>query len=488
MKATACLVSDLFIQFNMYNLQATQLLPELFLELNEQIARIVSAFTFPLTEQQSKAITQLWQFLNSDESLFLLAGYAGTGKSTIIFAIVNELIRQNKKVVLTAPTNKAVAVLKKMAAKSGVVEVNCTTIHQLLGLGIVNKGTEKKLQPVTASSIHLYDVIFLDECSMVGTELWQCIEPYFSNSLLFNRKLVLMGDPAQLNPVGDKRSPTFKVKNRAILTNVVRQARQSPLFDFVNASRSAIKNRAEAFKPFASYDRDNKSNGAFPVKEASLLKYAIAKIDKEFRDNPDCFRLLGYTNKQVDRYNQIIRQAIYGQDASQFIEGERLITKKPVVAPDGKTVILPTSYEITVIEVQQAKYWGYQVHQLKVATDEGESRQIFILHESEQSRYQTELKRLHQKAKQTPFLWHKYYQFRDDLFAEVTNCFSITVHNSQGSTFEEGAINSNDLTTRLFVGEESRRQKLKEYHRLWYVAASRMKNRLLFTCLDRSSG
>jgi exodeoxyribonuclease-5 len=107
-----------------------------------------------------------------------------------------------------------------------------------------------------------------------------------------------------------------------------------------------------------------------------------------------------------------------------------------------------------------------------------------VLHESEQSRYQTELEKLYQRAKQTAFLWHKYYQFRDDLFAEVTNCFALTIHNSQGSTFDEGAIDSNDLMTRLFVGDEPRKRKLKEYHRLWYVAASRMRNRILFMSLS----
>jgi exodeoxyribonuclease-5 len=452
----------------------------LFPEFNDELDRLLSQFHFPLTESQKIALSSLWNFLCSNERFFLLGGYAGTGKSTIIFAAVKELIQKNKKVVLTAPTNKAVTILKKMACQNSIAEVNCLTIHQLLGLGIVNKGTEKKLQVVTSSSIHLYDVIFLDECSMVGVELWQCIEQYFTNLMLFDRKLVFMGDPSQLNPVGEKRSPTFSIKNRAILTNVVRQTEQSPLSDFISATRRAIENKSKIFKPFSSYNRDDRSNGAFRVKETTLLKYAIEKVTKEFANNPDCFRLLCYTNKRVDFYNSYIRQAIYGQDTPRFIKGERLITKKPVVAPDGKTVILPTSYEITVVEVSETKHCGYQVDRLQVTTDEGIIRQIFVLHESEQSRYQTELEKLYQRAKQTAFLWHKYYQFRDDLFAEVTNCFALTIHNSQGSTFDEGAIDSNDLMTRLFVGDEPRKRKLKEYHRLWYVAASRMRNRILF--------
>ncbi|MEM8831105.1 MAG: hypothetical protein AAGE96_17365 [Cyanobacteria bacterium P01_G01_bin.19] len=63
----------------------------------------------------------------------------------------------------------------------------------------------------------------------------------------------------------------------------------------------------------------------------------------------------------------------------------------------------------------------------------------------------------------------------------MDNCYALTVHNSQGSTFFEGAIDSKDLLKRLYVGDESERKKLKEYHRLRYVGSSRMQKKLLFT-------
>jgi len=449
-------------------------------QLEKSLQDIFSHFCFPLTSQQEKALCQLWAFLHSDEIFFLLSGYAGTGKSSIIFAAIKELMRQGKRVVLTAPTNKAVAILKKMAASNSLLALPCLTVHQLLGLGMVNRGAEKVLQPVSPSSVHLYDVVFLDECSMVGSDLWQWIERCFDTSLLAQRKLVLMGDPAQLNPVGDSRSPTFGVKNRAILTQVVRQAGESPLLDFVTASRRAVKSKTKVFQPFSCYHQGDKSNGVFKVKERKAIAYALTKIKRSFDQNPDCFRILCYTNKRVDYYNSIIRQAVYGSFAPRFVSGERLITKKPVVAPDKKTVILPTSYEITVIDVAEDRYSDYRAYQLKVITAEGIIRQIFVLHESEQERYETDLDRLLQSAKRNSFLWHKYYWFRDDLFAQVTNCFALTIHNSQGSTFDEGAIDGDDLIKRLFVGDELEQQKRKEYNRLWYVGSSRFRNRILF--------
>lgn len=160
--------------------------------------------------------------------------------------------------------------------------------------------------------------------------------------------------------------------------------------------------------------------------------------------------------------------------------GERLISKKPVVAPDGKTIILPTSTEVTVTEVAETRHYGYGAYQLKVVNDEGIIKQLFVLHESEKKRYEQELQQKLNKAQNNPVLWQKYYWFRDDVFAQVSNCMALTIHNSQGSTFDEGAVDSNDLRIRLFVGEESQRQKRKEYNRLWYVGSSRFRQRLLF--------
>jgi exodeoxyribonuclease-5 len=178
----------------------------------------------------------------------------------------------------------------------------------------------------------------------------------------------------------------------------------------------------------------------------------------------------------------MIRNSLYGVDAEQFVLGERLITKKPVVAPDGKTIILPTSCEVTVQKISETRHYGYQVWQLNVKTDEGLLRQIFVLNKAEEKRYQQELEEKHQSAIRNPMLWRKYYWWKDDVFAQVWNCFALTIHNSQGSTFDEGGVDGNDILTRLFVGEsdESYQQKLREHNRLYYVGNSRFRHRVLF--------
>lgn len=451
------------------------------IKFQERLQYLISSFELELTTDQQRAITKLWQFIHSTNHFFLLAGYAGTGKSTIVFAVIKELVRLGKRIAITAPTNKAVEVIRNIAIKQGL-SIDCFTIHQLMGLSIVDKRGKRSLEQTTPSKVYLYDLVFLDECSMVGKELWDSTTAQFldRNLLLSNRKLVLMGDPAQLYPVGEGLSPTFKVEQKIVMKEVVRQTENSPLLDFVTATRGAIRAKSKIFRPKASPYSDSNTNGAFKVNKKTLIKYALHQIKANFDSDPNCFRILCYTNKQVNYYNQIIRQEIYGKNSLRYILGERLIAKKAIFNPEGRAIVISTSTEFTVLDAVETKYFNYKAYRLKIS-DAKSIKQIYVLHESEQKRFQTELKEKLEAAKERPFFWYRYYQFRDKIFAEVDNCYALTVHNSQGSTFSEGAIDSKDLLKRLYVGDESERKKLKEYHRLWYVGSSRMQRKLLFT-------
>ena len=440
---------------------------------------------FHLTNQQEQALQTLWRFLSAAaDHVFLLAGYAGTGKSTIVFQLVRLLREQGKRVVLTAPTNKAVGVLRRMAIEHDISGIDFMTIHSLLGLSMISRGGERSLEQIGMSYISMYDVVFIDECSMIGVKLWEFIERILAGTTdtLLSRqcpKLILMGDPAQLKPVNEGRSPTFKISNQVQLTQVVRQG-DSPLLEFITAIRGTVRGK-EVFKPFARVSSD-RSNGAFMVQRQTLLKYACKKIAKEFAVNPDSFRILCWTNRQVDWYNQKIQTFLYGKDAKRFIVGERLITKEPVVAPDGKTVVLPTSAEVKVCDVAEDQFAGYQVWRVAVTNDDGAMRQIYALHESEQDRFEAEAERLVEGAKNNPFLWRRYYKHLET-FAHVRPCFALTVHNSQGSTFNEVAIDAEDLSKRAADGKLS---SIRETNSLWYVAASRARQRVFVVAGRRS--
>jgi exodeoxyribonuclease-5 len=452
---------------------------------------------FTYSKNQLSALEKLDNFINSESTFFLLAGYAGTGKSTVIFTFIKRLIQARKRVVVTAPTNKAVNVLKKIAVNNGLPYLDHQTTHQLLGLSLVEYKDKQILKQVNPSGIYLYDIFIIDECSMIGQELWNLIQQEFNSSSLIksHKKVILMGDPAQLYPVGEGMSLTFKVTNRIVIREVVRQKNDSPLMDFINSTRKAIKNPRKVFVPQQSYYKNKIESGAFCLKESELISYAIDAINQNFADNPDFFRILAFTNKKVNYYNDVIRQAVYGLNSPRFIVGERLITKKPVMKlqeshnstffnSKSKQILINNSCEITVKEIEEVNYYNYLCYHLIVAEDNGMEQEIFVLHESEQNRFSAELEQKLKLALKNPLYWRTYYNFRDKLFAQVTSCFALTVHFSQGSTFVEGGIDSNDLAKRLSVGNELKlSQNLKEYHRLWYVAASRFQTRLFFTHL-----
>ncbi|OKH36266.1 DNA helicase [[Phormidium ambiguum] IAM M-71] len=451
---------------------------------------------FQLTSQQEVALKKIAEFLTSSKRMFGLFGYAGTGKSTIVNLVAEQLVSAGKRVVFTAPTNKAVGVLRRMAAEKKVQGVDLMTIHQLLGLAPVKQGQQRILKQVSSSLLYMYDIIFLDECSMVTEELWNIIEERINNALLLgsNRQLIVMGDPAQLPPVNEeineRKSQSFNVPDKTILTEVVRQGTGSPLLEFVTACRIAVKSK-KVFEPFSKFNPDKK-NGAFLVKEQTLLKYALKKFSTKFNRDPDCFRLLCYTNERVAYWNQKIRAKIYGKDAPKFVIGERLISKAPVIAPDGKTIILATSTEVEVVEFVEDRYSGYKAWNVKVKTEAGELRQIYILHEDDVRKFKRDNNRLLRNAKRNPSLWKAWYE-HCDTFADMRNCWAITVHNSQGSTFIEVGIDSKDIrrkvATKLLylarINPDRKAEYLKEYrdsvracNQLFYVGASRARNRV----------
>lgn len=134
---------------------------------------------FVPTESQRKAIAELTAFLAGHESLHLLQGAAGTGKTTVLQFLITAMRQQgdNRRIVFTAPTNQAVKVLRKMAERWGIAGVEAMTCHKLLGLKA--KKREKRLyfepDPKQQPAIDQYDLVVIDEASMLNEDLWHHI-------------------------------------------------------------------------------------------------------------------------------------------------------------------------------------------------------------------------------------------------------------------------------------------------------------------------
>lgn len=175
-----------------------------------------------LTKDQRNALEILHAFLESDERVFILQGYAGSGKTTLLMGFVEYLESLKKKYQLMAPTGRAAKVIRDKTKKEA------TTIHR----GIYNferlDAIEAENERVEEQSYHYVfpinqisddkSILIIDEASMISSkeskhELFTFGTGFLLNDLLTyakvsasNNKLIFVGDPAQLQPVGDNKS------------------------------------------------------------------------------------------------------------------------------------------------------------------------------------------------------------------------------------------------------------------------------------------
>ena len=199
-------------------------------------AKIREHFAFEPTAEQEQLIASLGEFLVSAvrEKLFLLKGYAGTGKTSVVSALVRALNELGQKTVLLAPTGRAAKVL---SAYSGV---SAFTIHKK----IYRQKSMADFQFRLADNLHKNTLFIVDEASMIansgfdttfgsGNLLDDLIQYIYNGDECW---LLLLGDTAQLPPVMQPTSPALEVGVLAgyglevsefTLTHVVRQALES---------------------------------------------------------------------------------------------------------------------------------------------------------------------------------------------------------------------------------------------------------------------
>jgi DNA polymerase III delta prime subunit len=423
-----------------------------------------------LNEQQTEAVRKMKQFLASEADLFLLQGFAGTGKTTTIQSLIRDAQAKQKrfKVAFTAPTNKAVKVLSRMASEWNLQSVDTMTIHQLLGLQLKpSRDGGMKLESKGIDYLPHYDLVVLDEASMVNQELWMHTMLGLANC--WSAKLICMGDPAQLPPVGEQASPAFDISDKAELTEVVRQARNNPIAGIVDIARQAVYDPSVVIP---KQSQQNCNEGVWWVKRQEWLHYLIAAFKSEgFQTDADHVRALAWTNRECDRLNNYVRSRIYAPDVDPFVEDELLIAREPIFR--GDEIVLPTSSECRVLSVERSQREGYRCWNLEVLSDEGGLFDFQVLHRSDRDRYLQNLSELEQKARQqwTKPNWQGYFEFKQ-LFASLDYGYAITTHKSQGSTFQNVFVVDQDIDC------NSNRDEAAQCR---YVAYSRAAKRLFNT-------
>ncbi len=216
-----------------------------------------------LSQDQSDALGKLEVFLNSPDQVFILKGYAGSGKTTILSGFVNYLNDIKKDFALMAPTGRAVKVLREKTGHDAL------TIHKTIysydDIVEIDKGSSFYYYFKIRNSIDVVNKVFIvDEASLLSDaknegEFYRYGTGHLLTDLItytridhpsVNSKIIFVGDPCQLSPVGDDRSKAFDsqylyekfnlISHQVEMKEVKRQQGESGILKVANNLRKSI--------------------------------------------------------------------------------------------------------------------------------------------------------------------------------------------------------------------------------------------------------
>jgi exodeoxyribonuclease V len=287
----------------------------------------------PLKEDQVEALESVYQFLftGGANSVFILRGYAGTGKTTLMGGLIRWFHSINRKTVLLAPTGRAAKVL---AQHSGYP---ASTIHRRIYTVKQDDFGRMSMQLMHNKSEKT--IFIVDEASMIG-EATVSEDGQVSRSLLQDLleyvysgercRLILIGDNAQLPPVGMELSPALdKKKLKKItgapvfeytLTQVVRQAQESLILKNATDLRMQLSNNAfENLHIEVSANRDVNEVDPHELEDRLSDKFQSEKAHESV--------IICRSNKDATKFNQQIRNRILFRE-SEIEAGDKLMIVK----------------------------------------------------------------------------------------------------------------------------------------------------------------
>ena len=366
----------------------------------EDLDKIEKANMIELSEKQKEAVKAV-----NDNNVVIITGGPGTGKTTIIKTIIDLYHKQNKKVVLAAPTGRAA---KRMNEMTGL---EASTLHRLLEIGKINEDSLYKSNDDYQGTPIDSDVIIVDEMSMVDMFLMN----YLLNCVYKGTKLVLVGDSDQLASVGPGSVLKDIIESGKITTihldKIFRQAALSKII--VNAHRV---NEGDGFISKGEQAEDSKEDFFFinEINQEKMLEQVISLCngrlknfgDYDFFENiqvltPTKKGLLG--TKELNKSLQAIlnpgdkfkKEKVLG--GATFRVGDRIMQVK-------------NNYDI---------YWEkHLTKETGTGVFNGEFGTIIDINEKE--------KTLEIKFDDEKIAW---YQFTD--LEQIEHSYSITIHKAQ---------------------------------------------------------
>jgi len=378
----------------------TKIVPEILLNgIDDMLIKLFDDELKNLTSDQKHGVKLLMNFLYGNQSIFGLYGYAGTGKTTTIIEFIFVLLKYQliNSLALTAPTNKATDIIKskfkrhidflctedlsfddKLAwiKKHKKIDIQVITIHKLLNYNNdFNMKGDKVFIKKGKSNISKFDLIIIDECSMIpGGIINDIFEEIRKNNVQIT-KTVFLGDPAQLPPVNEKMSLIFEQSKNAIYKTVLPQLKEQHnavlvvtdtdvltkmdlLYDdlqktdsftlshVVRSTNDNIVNLSnkirewvlgtEKFPNITQY----RGNGVYLYKKSG--EKTESKWFKKFLEHSQSDAsniILAWRNIQCDKYNRKFREKMFNStDLARFVKGDILIINDFYNYDETKTV------------------------------------------------------------------------------------------------------------------------------------------------------
>lgn len=363
-----------------------------------------SLLDIQLSEKQKEALKEV-----NNSNVSIITGGPGTGKTTIIKALIDIYHVNKQKVVLCAPTGRAA---KRMSESTGE---EAKTIHRLLDIGKIE---DNKLENIEADFAPIdADVIVIDEMSMVDVFLMN----YVTKAIYMGTKLVLVGDSNQLPSVGPGSVLKDLIESEKIpttnLDKIFRQAAQSKII--LNAHQV---NKGEYF--ISKENFENTKEDFFFIKENSQEKIINQLVSLTTG------RLQKFGNYDFFQNMQILTPTKKGPLGTRELNK----TLQNYINPENKSKKEKKFGEITFRE-------GDRVMQIKNNYDIFWDREILGVYENSTGVFNGEIGRIEKidlSEKQLKVVFddekNVWYQFQE--LDQLELAYAITIHKSQGSEFD----------------------------------------------------
>ena len=448
-------------------------------------------FPYKATQKQGKLLQLLSDFIfNTDkDALFLLKGYAGTGKTTTISTFVNTIWASGKKAVLLAPTGRAAKVIAVYSKRPAF------TIHKKIYFP--KKQSNGGVDFVLQTNKHKNTVFIVDEASMIPDSR-QNQKIFESGSLLddlisyvyngHNCKLIFIGDTAQLPPVKLDISPALEQeilhynyhKNvvEIELDEVMRQHENSGILTNATQLRLLIQNNGSLFEFDLDFPDIIRLIDGYDIEDALVTAY---DNDGGVEDTAFIVR----SNKRANQYNQQIRIKIRGQE-NEISAGDFVMvvknnyywlsetSKAGFIANGDICKVLKIfsikelyGFKFAEVELKMIDYPEMPSFETVLILDTLTSESPSLTYEESNKLYQAVKEDYaDEKSKYKQFLAIKKNKYFNAL--QVKFSYAITCHKSQGGQWQTVFIEQPYLPNGVS----------KEYFRWLYTAITRAQEKL----------